>query len=636
MDPKELRLNLPNIPRAALVGAGIFVILAGTLVGAVAARAAKFQNKILPGVTILEIPIGGLTPEEARAAVQKRADEILGRGIIFSADGQMTTLSPTTISPNDPDLSVELVKYDIAGMVERGLVFGRRKNSLESWLEMTATFVSRKIPVTPQYQVNKEALLLFLKNEFGDLETPVKEAGLSATAGEEGLRYTATDPRPGRTLFYEAAVNALTEQIKRGSLAPIAIALTPVEPNITRSEAAALIPEAERFVRTAATTTVAVGRNEWTVKNEELSLWVTVEESDGRARLAFDRTKIDAFLDPIAKEVEVLPRDAKFKIQNGKVVEFQGSRQGLRIDREATRRALEETWIMRGGGKVELVTEKTEPNVATGDVNDLGIKEILGVGRSNFSGSPRNRVKNIRNGMTKLNGILIKPGEEFSLLNALKPFTVEGGYLPELVIKGDKIIPELGGGLCQIGTTTFRMAMNAGMSIAERQNHSLVVRYYNDKNGNPGTDATIYEPSPDFKFVNDTGAHLLITTEMNETTGDLAFTLWGTSDGRVGSYSKPVVLRWIKAPDPKETPTTDLPPGERKCDVPHPGADASFTYTVELPDGSKKETVYTSHYRALAQVCLVGVPPDQIPPTPDSNPVAVDTGVTANANVPAQ
>ena len=117
---------------------------------------------------------------------------------------------------------------------------------------------------------------------------------------------------------------------------------------------------------------------------------------------------------------------------------------------------------------------------------------------------------------------------------------------------------------------------------------------------------------------------------------DLAFTLWGTSDGRVGSYSKPVVLRWIKAPDPKETPTTDLPPGERKCDVPHPGADASFTYTVELPDGSKKETVYTSHYRALAQVCLVGVPPDQIPPTPDSNPVAVDTGVTANANVPAQ
>src|SRR5690606_1808590 len=148
--------------------------------------------------------------------------------------------------------------------------------------------------------------------------------------------------------------------------------------------------------------------------------------------------------------------------------------------------------------------------------------EILGVGYSNFAGSPANRVHNISIGAAKLDGLLIAPGEEFSLLNALRPFTVTAGYLPELVIKGDKITPEVGGGLCQIGSTTFRAAMNSGLSITERRNHSLVVSYYNDpRNGNPGTDATIYDGSPDFKFINDTGHHILIKTEMNRSNGDL-------------------------------------------------------------------------------------------------------------------
>ena len=141
---------------------------------------------------------------------------------------------------------------------------------------------------------------------------------------------------------------------------------------------------------------------------------------------------------------------------------------------------------------IELAVTTTAPSVDVGDVNDLGINEILGVGTSNFSGSPTNRIKNIKNGARLLNGTLIKPGETFSLLNTLKPFTTDNGYLPELVIKGDKIQPELGGGLCQIGTTIFRAAMNSGMPIVERRSHSLAVSYYFDpENGNP-------EPTPPF------------------------------------------------------------------------------------------------------------------------------------------
>lgn len=638
MDSNQFRTKLPNIPRAAAIGAGIFVLIAGGVAVATVTRANAFTNTILPGLLILDVPVGGLTRDAAHTAIQGRADDILSTGFTFTAGGNTTTVSATTLSPNDPDLSKELARYSVSEMVDRAFAYGHSDNEFIRYMEIALTLVPHTITVRPIYEIDNQTLIRIVREEFAELEVPVKNATLEAAIGAGEIRYTATDPKAGRTLRVPAAVDALGSQLEDGTLTPVAIAIVQVEPTISRAEAAGQIPAAERFITTVATTTIIYDDAEWNIPREDLAAWIAVERDSDSPRLAFDEQETDTFFDTIADEVEVEPRDAKFRIQNGKVIEFQGSREGVAIDREATRTALERAWLEGGGGATELVTEKTKPNVATGDVNDLGIKEVLGVGRSNFSGSPRNRISNIRNGITRLNGTLIKPDEEFSLLGALRPFTVEGGYLPELVIKGDKIIPEIGGGLCQIGTTTFRMAMNSGMNITQRQNHSLVVRYYNDpKNGNPGTDATIYDPSPDFKFKNDTGAHLLITTEMNTTTGDLSFTLWGTSDGRKGSYSKPVVLNWASAGDPKEVPTTDIPPGERKCDVPHPGANTSFTYTMELADGTKKDTVYTSRYRALPQTCLVGVTADQLPPLPAATtPVAVDAGAAADAGAPAQ
>jgi vancomycin resistance protein YoaR len=217
-------------------------------------------------------------------------------------------------------------------------------------------------------------------------------------------------------------------------------------------------------------------------------------------------------------------------------------------------------------------------------------------------------VRNIRHAVKKLNGVLVKPNETFSTLLATGPFTIEDGYVSELVIKGDSLKPEVGGGLCQIGSTLFRMAMNAGMSIVERRSHSLVVHYYSDpRNGNPGTDATIYDPAPDFKFHNDTGHHVLIQTAMNEATGDLAFTLWGATDGRTASYTAPIVTRWIPHGVTKTVETTKLAPGEKKCQKAFNGAETTFTYTRILADGTEEKRNFGSYYRPLPEICLLGV-----------------------------
>jgi vancomycin resistance protein YoaR len=243
-----------------------------------------------------------------------------------------------------------------------------------------------------------------------------------------------------------------------------------------------------------------------------------------------------------------------------------------------------------------------------GQANDLGIGEIIGVGVSTFYDSHNNRISNIANAVNRLNGTLIRPNEVFSTNKYAGPYTTESGYLPEEVIVGNKIQKEVGGGMCQIGTTLFRMAMNSGMPITQRVNHSLMVSYYADPvNGNPGTDATVYEPYVDFKFTNDTGNYLLLQTEIDYTKQQLAFTLWGKNDGRSGSYTHPLVSAWYSPGAPIISKTTKLAAGVKKCQNAFTGAKASFTYTRATSSSQKIVQVFESYYRPLPQICELGV-----------------------------
>jgi vancomycin resistance protein YoaR len=167
------------------------------------------------------------------------------------------------------------------------------------------------------------------------------------------------------------------------------------------------------------------------------------------------------------------------------------------------------------------------------DTNNLGIKELVAVGESDFSGSPRNRRVNIGVGASRFQGLILKPGEEFSFNKFLGDVDGEHGFLPELVIKRSGLVPEFGGGLCQVSSTAFRAAMNAGVDITERRNHSFAVRYYAPQ----GTDATIYPGVTDFKFTNDLPSHLLIRTKID---GDkLYFEFYGTKDDRKITFDGP-------------------------------------------------------------------------------------------------
>lgn len=217
------------------------------------------------------------------------------------------------------------------------------------------------------------------------------------------------------------------------------------------------------------------------------------------------------------------------------------------------------------------------------------------------------------------------------MLGAIGKVDETTGFLPELVIKGDRTIPEFGGGLCQIGTTTFRAALDAGLPITERQNHSYRVVYYEPA----GMDATIYDPRPDLKFINDTGNYILFVAKIS---GDnLTFEFWGTKDGRQVEMTKPNIWNITKPPPMKEIKTADLPPGEKKCtEKEHNGADAQFSRTITYPNGETKDEVWKSHYKPWQAVCLIGVKPEKlnpaVQPTPELNPDSTQANTNTNSS----
>jgi vancomycin resistance protein YoaR len=186
---------------------------------------------------------------------------------------------------------------------------------------------------------------------------------------------------------------------------------------------------------------------------------------------------------------------------------------------------------------IHLPIKRIPPSITSVNYKKLGLKEKIGSGKSNFRGSPKNRIHNIHNATSKFEGIIIAPAETFSFVENLGDVDESTGYKEELVIKDNKTFPEFGGGICQVSTTLFRSAVNTGLEITERRNHAYPVQYYSPQ----GTDATIYIPKPDLQFKNNTSKYIMLQPRIEGTI--LTFDIFGTSDGRQVETEGPTLLK---------------------------------------------------------------------------------------------
>jgi vancomycin resistance protein YoaR len=242
--------------------------------------------------------------------------------------------------------------------------------------------------------------------------------------------------------------------------------------------------------------------------------------------LYFEDKSIANYLTSLSSEINVAPIDAQLSITDGRASIFTQSRDGKTLDTTTSAEAISKQLTQGTTTPIALNVVTTKAEVSDENIEKLGIKELISEGVTYFPGSPPNRLQNIRVGMAKFNGVLIKPGQNFSFNDYLGEVGAEQGYAPGLVILGDREEMQYGGGLCQVSSTAYRAALMAGLPITSRVNHSFAIDYYTAPYGVPGVDATIYLPKPDLSFRNDTGHHILVQTKMVGTT--LYFYFYGT------------------------------------------------------------------------------------------------------------
>lgn len=569
-----------------------------------------FSNQIYPNVYFNNINMGGLTKEEAAKIISEKIQVFENSGIKIELKNRQI-IWHNTVSSFDPDLAYQSVVFNVDSSVDKMYLLGRQGNIKDIFFKLKSLFFKTQIGV--DFLIEKEILSKFLNDNFSDLTVLANDAKLSFVEENGKIVFFITPENSGKEIDFNIFFKDMEENIKNLKTDTIELSLVDKIPTIIKDNVVGIENEAQLLLELIPKELIYEEKNKtFIIDNKTFASWLCLKNKFFQDKIIgveislSDEEISKYFDDKIKDEVNQEPILPKFEFKDNKVTSFESGKDGLKINYEQSIKNIKEAFEKRNMDKIPLLVE-IDPVPKIDSINELGIESVIGTGHSNFVGSSANRRHNIKTGAGKINGLIIKPGEEFSLLKALGETDASAGYLPELVIKGDKTTLEYGGGLCQIATTMFRTALATGLPITERRNHSYRVSYYEPA----GTDATIYIPSPDLKFINDTGNNILIQTRF-EGDNDVYFDFWGKSDGRIVSSTTPVIFNIIKPAPTKIVETTELPVGQKKCtESAHNGAQTYFDYTVvynpETENENKVVTRFNSKYVPWQAVCLLGV-----------------------------
>jgi vancomycin resistance protein YoaR len=238
------------------------------------------------------------------------------------------------------------------------------------------------------------------------------------------------------------------------------------------------------------------------------------------------------------------------------------------------------------------------PERTTADALAMGIDTRMSAYKTYYSGTS-DRITNLQLGVRALDDTLVPPGGTFSLNDAIGERTEERGFRPAPVIIGNEYAEEIGGGTSQVATTAFNAAWEAGLEITERHPHSLYISRYQ-----LGRDATVYWPSLDLKFVNDTDTWVLVKG-FAEADG-ISIAIYGGESRRVESSATPLVVTGPVPVERIKDPTLER--GERVVDEEGaPPTRTSATRLVYSADGELiHEETWTTSYDGEERVVRIG------------------------------
>lgn len=571
----------------ALVGLGGVVMIMAITGGA---YVAAYWGKIVPGVRIGRVDVGNMTGEEAVAKLERDNKEVL-MGIKVSYGEKTWEVKPSDVE----------AKVNLPATVNKAWLVAREGGLMQRWSDAQEGFF-RGIEVMAEINYDNQKLSQEVETMVGEIE--IAEARPTVKIVKEGKEFKieVDRGRDGLRADKDQVRKAIVDEWRELRFGGVEIGLREVRAAIDETTALKVEENAKSLL--GKEMKLVVDKDSWEMGADELVSMVAVDGS-----LGFDQSKVIEAVSNLSKGIERQPSNAAFLFTNGKVEEFRPGIDGIAVNKEG----LKEKILMAYGDLasekevvIEVPVSRTPPAIKTSQVNDLGIKELLGRGESSYKHSIPNRVDNVALAASRVNGVLVPPGETFSFNGNLGDVSASTGFKSAYVISGGRTVLGDGGGVCQVSTTLFRAALNAGLPIVERRAHAYRVSYY-EEDSEPGIDATVFSPSPDFKFKNDTPGYLLIQSTVDSKNREMKYEIYGSSDGRKAEISKPKV--WGQSPPPpalyQDDPT--LPAGTTKqIDWAAWGAKVSFEYKVTRNGETIYQKTFDSIYRPWQAVYLRG------------------------------
>lgn len=325
------------------------------------------------------------------------------------------------------------------------------------------------------------------------------------------------------------------------------------------------------------------------------------EEFKVETELSYDEAKLKEFEDKVNTEVDIPAVDASIVINYGQKT-ITPEVIGKKIDAEELHKKLVES-INPDPSKNETISLELKdysPRITAEALNK--ITGIIGSYSGGYTNDGSGRITNMRLATNYINGTLLMPGEEFSYNKTIKDTTPENGYQKANTYVGSEVVPNYGGGVCQISTYLYRAVITSNIRSTIRYNHSMMVGY-----SEPSLDATVYEGDIDYRFVNTYDFPVYIEGYMGGST--IGFNVYGNVEA-MGNKSYALVNRVLES-YPASTEYIDdptLPQGTTKVKLNGSAGYKSEGYLVTYENGVEvnRELISTDIYNPMNSIILRG------------------------------
>ncbi len=576
-----------------------------------------YGGRIYPGISVDGMDMSGLT-------VQQAADRIAAQ-VAYPNNGKILLRDGTHIWSATP---AQLGLYfDPQTTAQKAFEIGRQGVFTDQLKDQYAIFSSGS-SLQPVMILDERATYAYLTTLAGEVDKPSVEASIELKGTEVSVR----QGQIGRSLDIPKTTALISMQMRTLHDSIINLSIEEKKPQVLDATQQATL--ARQML--SQPLTIALPKEDadqsgpWVIDPQTLASMLTFElvktDKGQQYQMNLNTDQLRSYLTQIAPTLVRTSQNPlmHFNDDTHQLEVAQHAVIGRELDVEGSINAIQEK-LRAGEHTISMSMKYTNPGVTdTSTGESLGIRELVHAETSYYYGSSAARVQNITTAASKFNGVLVAPGEVFSMATTLGDITLDNGYAEALIILGNQTIKGVGGGVCQVSTTLFRAAFFAGFPIVERHAHAYRVYYYEKVAGNrvdpklAGLDATVFVPLVDFKFTNDTPNWLLMETEVNPANSSITWKFYSTPNGRSVTMDTTGTTNLTPPPAPVYHENPDLAKGKiKQVDWAAEGADVSVTRTVTQDGQVVIQDTFNTHYQAWPDMFEYG--PGTDVPTQDAN-----------------